>query len=213
MTKSMNDMLEWFMLRVSIYDFLRCIFLFGPKTEILASLYKTQKNPYTQKLSEYDMAKISILEEEHTRIFINPATMSAVPYASHYLSSTGLLMGDVTFSLRKRYIELGYVLDDRTFSEDHVGVELELIYLLAAKTINALNEGDNSKLKELVKNQRDFIKDHMLRWIPAFCSAIKNNTSEDSFYYNLATLLESFLKDDAARLDLFLTKTRTITSL
>lgn len=202
-----RKMLEWFTLRVAIYDFLRCIFIFGPKQWVLEALHRIPANPYTQplleSLSKYDITRDDLLIE-HTQIFTNPSTMTAIPYASYYLSPSRLLMSEVTISLRKLYAELGYALQDKTLLEDHVGVELELMYMLATRTLNALKEGREERLEGLVRKQLSFIKEHMLKWIPQFCSDIKKGASKDSFYYKLANILETFLIDDAKALELIL---------
>ncbi len=207
--KEVQEIVGWFVLRAAIYDFLRSIFILGPKPGVLTALYRIPANPYTQTLSEsllkYDVAGDDLLVE-HTQIFTNPATMTAVPYASYYLSPSKLLASEVTISLRKLYAELGYTLQDKTLLEDHVGVELEVMYRLAAKTLDTLKEGKEKELEELIRKQLYFIKDHMLKWIPQFCSDIKKGASKDSFYYKLAIMLETFLADDAKMLELVLSE-------
>ncbi|MEM2293539.1 MAG: hypothetical protein QXH32_06100 [Candidatus Caldarchaeum sp.] len=47
----------------------------------------------------------------------------------------------------------------------------------AARTLNALNEGDGKKLRKLVVMKLDFFENHVLKWFLTFCSDIKSLNS------------------------------------
>jgi TorA maturation chaperone TorD len=54
-----------------------------------------------------------------------------------------------------------------------------------------------------VKLQKEFLGDHLLRWVGKFSERLKKNTQrgETDFYYALAMLLESFITMDDKTLD------------
>lgn len=193
-------MIGWFLLRTEVYDFLRCIFLFGPKPEILSSSKKLIHNTYIRPLVENDLNP-TLLQEEHTRIFTNPRSMTAPPYASFYLSASGTLNFEVIGALKKTYLEHGFALWEKTLTEDHVGVELEFLHMLAAQI---LQEKSSKKVKQSLKEQLDFLQRHVIIWTPPFCQAIRRGAADGSFYSDLASMFEKFVRDDVESLRQFL---------
>ncbi len=121
----------------------------------------------------------------HAKLFVGPFDLIAPPYASVYLDNERRVMGDSTMEALNYYRRAG-LNPDSNFKEppDHITTELEFIYYLTAKF---LNSEDNQWL-EL---RREFIENHLNRWINPF--AKKVNDSQTIFYQDLALLTEEVL--------------------
>jgi TorA maturation chaperone TorD len=46
-----------------------------------------------------------------------------------------------------------------------------------------------------VQKQKSFLEDHLMAWVPEFANSIIKN-AENSFYSNLASATEAFLKEN-----------------
>ena len=105
-------------------------------------------------------------------------------------------MGDSTLDVRNRYREAG--LDtSKTFKDapDHIGAELEFMYYLIFKEIEAFANADIERAIGFVQRQKSFLEDHLMAWVPEFANSITEN-AENPFYLNLAKATETFLKEN-----------------
>ncbi len=83
----------------------------------------------------------------------------------------------------------------RVVSPDHIGVELEFIYMLTKAQKKALVEDDIEALKELFLIQRDFLEKHLLNWSPMFLINMKRE-ARTPLYHDGAELTLEFLLSD-----------------
>lgn len=60
--------------------------------------------------------------------------------------------------------------------------------------------GEAAAPQEALADQTDFLRRHLLRWIPAFAADVEAHAATD-FYRALAALLKAFVEADAAFLD------------
>ena len=79
-----------------------------------------------------------------------------------------------------------------------LGLEVDA-ELLAARTAQALREGDEATAEELLARQAAFMDAHLLNWAPRFADAMAR-TARTDFYRGLARFLAGWLQEDRATL-------------
>ena len=83
----------------------------------------------------------------------------------------------------------------RVVSADHIGVELEFMYMLCTAMQKALDAEDKEAVCELLQVQRAFMKEHLLEWAPLFLINAKKE-SRTPLYHDGAELTLEFLLSD-----------------
>ena len=129
---------------------------------------------------------ITPLKVDNAKLFIGPFDVLAPPYGCIYLDGERKLMGDSTMAAVELYKEAGLIIDEGfKDAPDHITAELEFIYYLIARYLNA----DDKKYIEL---QHLFIKDHLGRWVEPFTARILQR-AETHFYKNLGLITKKFI--------------------
>jgi TorA maturation chaperone TorD len=141
-------------------------------------------------------ADLEPLKVDFSKLFVGPYKLFAAPYGSVYLEGERKMMGDSTLDVRNRYREAG--LDTaETFKDapDHISAELEFMYYLIFKEIEAFSNADVETAMNFVQKQKSFLEDHLMAWVPEFAGNIIEY-AESPFYQNLAKATEAFLKEN-----------------
>ena len=136
------------------------------------------------------------LKVDFSKLFVGPYQLSAAPYGSVYLEDKRQIMGDSTLDVKNRYREAG--LDTaKTFKDapDHISAELEFMYYLIFKEIEAFANSDIETAIDFIQKQKSFLEDHLMAWMPDFANSIIEN-AENSFYLNLAKATTAFLEEN-----------------
>lgn len=140
------------------------------------------------------------LAVDYAKVFLGAgkteSELCAYPYESVYTSPERLLMQDARDEVLEKYREFG--LDkskDLNEPEDHISFELEFMGKLCVLTREALAAEDDSKVSFYLNEQKRFLADHLLNWIPEFCGDIEKHGNTD-FYKGIARITEAFLKMD-----------------
>jgi TorA maturation chaperone TorD len=143
-----------------------------------------------------DGVDLEPLKVDFSKLFVGPYEMSAAPYGSVYLEEGRKMMGDSTLDVKNRYREAG--LDTaKTFKDapDHISAELEFMYYLIFKEIEAFSKSDTETAIGFIQKQKSFLKDHLMAWVPEFANSISEN-AENPFYRNLAKVTTAFLNEN-----------------
>ncbi|MGD8963886.1 MAG: molecular chaperone TorD family protein, partial [Desulfobacterales bacterium] len=141
-------------------------------------------------------ADLEPIRVDFAKLFVGPYKLLAAPYGSVYLDGDRKMMGDSTLDVRSRYREAG--LDTaKNFKDapDHVSAELEFMYFLIFKEIEAFAGSDTETAMGFIQKQKSFLEDHLMAWVPEFAICIIEN-AENPFYPNLAQATESFLQEN-----------------
>ena len=136
------------------------------------------------------------LKVDFARLFVGPYKLLAPPYGSVYLDDGRTIMGDSTLDVKNRYREEG--LDTaKNFKDapDHITAELEFMYYLIFKEIEAFSNSDIETAIGFIQKQKSFLEDHLMAWMPEFANSIIEY-AENTFYPNLAKATETFLKEN-----------------
>jgi TorA maturation chaperone TorD len=141
---------------------------------------------------------IESLRIDYSKLFVGPYTLLAPPYGSIYLENMRRVMGDSTVDVGHRYAEEGLRVDLKE-APDHIAIELEFMYFLISKEVEAVVDSDSTNTVGYLRKQKDFLETHLGVWVSDFTDKIKAN-AETIFYRNLAWLTNSFVKEELKNL-------------
>ncbi|HXF70549.1 MAG TPA: molecular chaperone TorD family protein [Thermoflexus sp.] len=191
--------------REGLYSLLRALFsypLTEPVLDAVASLAIAPGSPLASGLERMQARlrerpdRSALLEDlniEMTRLMEGPGHVPAPPYASFYLCG-GQLMGPPAIAARQIYLtwqaapEAGWHLP-----ADHIALELGFLAYLARRARQAPDPEERARA---LQASRDFLQQHVWSWVPRFCQALME-ASTDPFFRGLAELTQ-----EAVRLDL-----------
>ncbi len=88
---------------------------------------------------------------------------------------------------------------------DHLSVECEFMSVLCAKEDHGIETGPEELLDTCRKAQRDFLRDHLARWLPAFANRVIEASggsarSAHGFYNAMARFADAFVSGECRRL-------------
>lgn len=139
-----------------------------------------------------------LIEQHYNVDFANLFLMNLVPYESFYHSEEQMIeSGDIN-PVVELYDALDFKVEldkARIVSADHIGVELEFMYMLCMALEKALNANDKDGVCEILQIQRGFLKDHLLNWGPLFLINAKRE-ARTPLYHDGAELTLEFLLSD-----------------
>jgi TorA maturation chaperone TorD len=132
---------------------------------------------------------------DYTALFLTPG--NRIPLnESVYLDAEDGYMGKSAAEVNHFINTLGLQIDANwTDLPDHISVEFEIMQKLTEKESEMLNEKDEKKFNLCRKLQIDFIKNHIIKWIPDICDKIAIQSST-SFYSELAKLTKDFIRSE-----------------
>jgi len=141
-------------------------------------------------LSKYTNEELLI---DYAKLFVGPNKLIAPPYASVYIEKERKVMGDSTIKTMEFYREAGLEIS-KDFKElpDHVAVELEFMYYLIFKEVEALRKSDIETTSRFIEMQHRFLNSFLGLWINSFCEKIKSGT-DNEFYKALAECASVFV--------------------
>jgi TorA maturation chaperone TorD len=141
-------------------------------------------------------ADLEPLKVDFSKLFVGPYRLFAAPYESVYLDGERKILGDSTLDVKSRYREAG--LDTaKNFKDvpDHIAAELEFMYYLIFKEIEAFCGSDTETAIGFIQKQKSFLTDHLMAWVPEFAANIIEH-AETSFYQDLAKATDAFLREN-----------------
>ncbi len=140
------------------------------------------------------------LKIEFSRLFVGPFKLLAPPYGSVYLESGHQVMGDSTMDAKKRYKEAGLgISNDLKEAPDHIAIELEFMYYLIFREIEAFADLDETAVSTLWNAQKSFLNDHIGAWVTPFNKAVEEHAKLD-FYRILGGVTRLFVLRDREKI-------------
>lgn len=148
-----------------------------------------------EALSKYTDEELLV---NYAKLFVGPYELIAPPYGSVYIDKERKVMGDSTIKTMDFYREAGLEIS-KDFKElpDHIAVELEFMYYLIFKEVEALGSSDIDAARRYAEMQNRFINSFLGLWINDFCEKIKNGT-DNEFYKALADCASTFVKNSSS---------------
>ena len=103
------------------------------------------------------------LKVDFAKLFVGPYQLMAAPYGSVYLDDGRTLMGDSTFDVKNRYREEGLdTAKDFKDAPDHITAELEFMYYLVFKEIEAFSDSDIETVIGFIQKQKCFLESYQI---------------------------------------------------
>jgi TorA maturation chaperone TorD len=203
--RTVKDFLELAGSRADTYLFIASLFYYDSlpaisssirKKTILEGLSPGGKGFKTlKKFVEVDAPKIKKLldklEIEHTALFVMGKLTKGRPYESFYLDKDRKIGARVTINVNKFYESAGVKFTDAQDElSDYIAIELEFMYHMCKREEEAWKERDKEHALGYLKFQRDFITEHLGKWINPFCEDVLEETKLDFFKAACYLLLE-----------------------
>jgi TorA maturation chaperone TorD len=134
------------------------------------------------------------LKRDYARLFVGPYQLFAPPYGSIYLEGGRQVMGLSTLDVMERYRQSGVALaEDFHEVADHIAAELEFVYFLGLKEVEALEKDDHEAATDARKKLEDFLRVHLGAWIGDFTRRAEEHAGT-VFYSNLAGCSRVFVQ-------------------
>jgi TorA maturation chaperone TorD len=164
------------------------------KDEILISFFPNYRDWAKRK----ELSQKELIEEYYNVDFTNLFLMHLVPYESFYTRDDQMMESGGENPVIALYNDLDFRVEldkARVVSADHIGIELEFMYMLCTAMKKALDAEDKEGVCELLEVQRAFLKEHLLEWAPMFLINAKRE-SRTPLYHDGSELTLEFLLSD-----------------
>lgn len=208
---NMDLIKEYLDYRCGIYYWLKSLYIIEPDKAILNSiidtcrLYKGAEFPeyeekfvaYFQNMDKRSTEKLSKdIRAEYARLFLGPKHIIASPYESVYTSCSRSIFGQSCIEVRRLYEAAGFeIRNTANIPDDFIGYELEFMYYLSFKAVEAAKEDNIELVSEILAYSNYFAKEHLTKWTQPFTTAIVEGTNME-FFKVVAEFTEKFIQDD-----------------
>jgi TorA maturation chaperone TorD len=145
-----------------------------------------------------ELTRKELINEHYNVDFTNLFLMHLVPYESFYGRDDQMIESGGDNPVLELYNELDFRVEldkARVVSADHIGVELEFMYMLCTALQKALEADDKDGVCELMLVQRAFLKEHLLDWAPLFLINAKRESRTPLYHDGTELTLEFLLSD------------------
>ncbi len=120
--------------------------------EAMDSDYAKAAEHVSNMREETDIGQLVI---DFSRLFVGPFKLLAPPYGSVYLEGGRRIMGNSTLDAHDRYREVGLdISGDLKEVPDHIAIELEFMYYLVLKEIEAIGNSDFESALDYLNKQK-----------------------------------------------------------
>ena len=201
--------------RSTIYGFLAAIY----RQEVSSDLLQQIKDPQflgvlTQLGIElnngfFKKPEKKLLEDlavEYAHLFLGPGKHISPHESVHHKKEgvqSGQLWGELTAEVKKIIESSGLEYKtEYTGLPDHISVELEFMQQVILREEQARQADDKDMALLCLENEKKFIKEHLVRWVPIFCEKVIQE-AELPFYREMAGLTKKFIefeRDETNRL-------------
>ena len=143
---------------------------------------------FTEKIPSEDLDKLVVrLAADYAGLFLCINKVPDHPSESAYRE--GMMMQHSRDEVLKMYWSFKVdKKEDFPEPEDHIAVELSFMIYLCGKAVEALNNKDGKEAEKYLQGQRDFLEEHLAKWIPKFVKDILN-TGKTPFYKGIAAVI------------------------
>jgi TorA maturation chaperone TorD len=152
-----------------------------------------------------DAAAIDQLAIEYTRLFggISPSYGLPPPYESVQRETAA--PAELAVMVSTCYSDAGFAVIDQAVPPDHLGVELKFMAMLCHTEIQEWQHNNAEKSMQLLGRQRNFLDDHVLKWVPDYLRLVQAQ-AQHVFFRGVAALVLGAIPADRALLEEMLTE-------
>jgi TorA maturation chaperone TorD len=143
---------------------------------------------------------LEALEVEHTGLFVMGKLTKGRPYESFYMDKDRKIGARVTINVDKFYKSAGISFTDaQDEGADYIAIELEFMHHMCKREEEAWTEGSKKHAVGYLKFQRDFITEHLGKWVAPFCEDSLEEAKLD-FFKGACHLLTEFMEIEKAEI-------------
>jgi TorA maturation chaperone TorD len=199
----MNDMKQDIENRIALYALISRLMMIEVDEKFLETIESDENllalfPNYREWSRRKELSRKELIEQYYNVDFTNLFLMHLVPYESFYTRDDQMVESGGDNPVIELYNELDFRVEldaARVVSADHIGVELEFMYMLCEAQKKALEAEDTEGVCELLEVQRAFLKEHLLEWAPMFLINAKRE-SRTPLYHDGSELTLEFLLSD-----------------
>jgi anaerobic sulfite reductase subunit A len=145
------------------------------------------------------------LAVDYAKVFLGAgiaAGTAAFPYESVYTSQKRIMMQEARDKVMAIYEARGLSkYDDRwNLAEDHISLELEFMAFLCHEAQEILEKENEQEFLSILKEQMDFLSNHLLNWVSSFCNDIEKH-ADTQFYKAIGKITNGYLNLDCKILE------------
>lgn len=156
-----------------------------------AALYADRMKKAVENLDDLQPLRV-----DYAKLFVGPYELLAPPYGSVYIEGERKIMGDSTVEARNVYRRAGVDISrDFYDTPDHIVAELEFMYFLIFKEVEALGESGVGRATDFLNQQRTFLMNHLCAWVSEFTEKVEE-VAATAFYKNLAKATRAFVEEN-----------------
>ncbi len=144
------------------------------------------------------MSRTDLIEKYLNVDFTNLFLLHLIPYESFYVRDDQMMETGGDNPVQQVFMALDFRVEldkARVMSADHIGIELEFMYMLCDSEKKALENDDFEAAAEIARIQYGFMKDHIMEWVPMYLLNVKSEAGT-AFYYDVADLGLEFVMSD-----------------
>ncbi len=185
-----------------LYALYSRVFMQEADEKLLKTVEQEDIKEFFPNLFEWDLyhelSKKDLIERHLNVDFTEISLINLVPYESFYMREDGMIESGGDNPVIQFYEKFDYIVEKdkaRIVSPDHIGAELEFVYMLCEAEAKALQNDDISAAQELEEIQRSFLENHLLQWAPLYLINVKNEARTPLYHDGAMTGLEFILSD------------------
>jgi len=178
------------------------LFMKEVDTDFLKTLEHKDVKEFFPNLYEWDLyttlPKDELIEAHLNVDFTDISLINLIPYETFYTREDGMIESGGDNPVFQFYEAFDYVVEKdiaRVVSPDHIGVELEFMYMLCDAEAKALKNSDEVAADELQTMQKSFLEKHLMQWAPLYLINVKNEAQTPLYHDGAMTGLEFLLND------------------
>jgi TorA maturation chaperone TorD len=138
---------------------------------------------------------------DRTRLLrgIKPGYGPPPPYESVYAGTEQAPLMEASASVVQAYADAGVGLAEGVHDQpDFIGFELDFMRHLTEKEARAWVSEDRGEVIRVLENERAFLEQHIVAWIPRFCDVMLEEARTD-FFRGIARLTKGYVLDEASK--------------
>ena len=192
--------------RSTIYGFLAAIYRQEVSSDLLQQIKDPQflgvlanlgielNNGFFQKPEKKLLEDLAV---EYARLFLGPGKHISPHESVHHQkegTQSGQLWGESTAEVKKIIESSGLEYKtEYTGLPDHISVELEFMQQVTLREEQAWQDDDKKTALLCQENEKKFVNEHLVRWIPDFCEKVATE-ADLPFYREMAKLTKTFIE-------------------
>ena len=198
----MNEKLLETEQRGFLYALYSRVFMQEADEALLEMIAKKDIKEFFPNLFEWDayheLSKEELIQSHLNADFTEIALLNLIPYESFYVREDGMIESGGDNPVIQFYDEFNYIVEKdkaRIVSPDHIGAELEFMYMLCDAQAKALKNADEVAAQKFEEIQKEFLEKHLLQWAPLYFINVKNEAQTPLYHDGAMTGLEFILSD------------------